>query len=193
MKFYFKRIIGDLKDKLLVFSEDLSPKTKTLALLIPVMLISSTVFYNVGKNVNISHTLIEEKAHTDTVYEEALKKAEEQTRALDDINKQLEETEKKLEEYRQSKEEAETELAQLDEQLELKRQEAYPSSAGGKYGSSGKRNIPKTPLSDNSTVYVTKTGQKYHRDGCSSLSKSKIPMILSEAVSKGYTPCQSCN
>lgn len=33
------------------------------------------------------------------------------------------------------------------------------------------------PISTNQsvTVYVTKTGTKYHRDGCRSLSKSKIP------------------
>ncbi|MFC1783830.1 hypothetical protein ACFL02_09645 [Planctomycetota bacterium] len=41
-------------------------------------------------------------------------------------------------------------------------------------------------------VYVTKTGKKYHRTDCSSLSKSKIPMKLSEAKARGYTPCQRC-
>jgi len=33
------------------------------------------------------------------------------------------------------------------------------------------------------TVYVTRTGQKYHRDGCRYLSRSKIPMSLAEAAS----------
>ena len=42
------------------------------------------------------------------------------------------------------------------------------------------------------TVYGTKTGAKYHVDGCRSLSKSKIPMTLSEAKSKGLTPCSIC-
>jgi competence protein ComEC len=41
-------------------------------------------------------------------------------------------------------------------------------------------------------VYVTKTGEKYHSDGCSSLSKSKIPVSLSDAKSSGYTPCSKC-
>lgn len=40
-------------------------------------------------------------------------------------------------------------------------------------------------------VYVTKTGAKYHRDGCSSLSRSKIPMALSEAAAR-YAPCKNC-
>lgn len=42
------------------------------------------------------------------------------------------------------------------------------------------------------TVYVTKTGSKYHRSGCQYLSKSKIPISLSEARNK-YTPCSKCN
>lgn len=42
------------------------------------------------------------------------------------------------------------------------------------------------------TVFITKTGAKYHRDGCRYLSKSRIPISLSDAKS-GYTPCSVCN
>jgi len=42
------------------------------------------------------------------------------------------------------------------------------------------------------TVYVTKTGKKYHRESCRSLSKSKIPISLKDAKAKGYTPCKVC-
>lgn len=42
------------------------------------------------------------------------------------------------------------------------------------------------------TVYITKTGNKYHRDGCRYLSESKIPISLEEAISSGYTPCNVC-
>lgn len=41
-------------------------------------------------------------------------------------------------------------------------------------------------------VYVTETGEKYHRDGCSSLSKSKIEISLADAKAEGYTPCSRC-
>ena len=41
-------------------------------------------------------------------------------------------------------------------------------------------------------VYATKTGKKYHREGCSSLSKSKIPMKLRDAVAAGLGPCKNC-
>ena len=46
---------------------------------------------------------------------------------------------------------------------------------------------------NDATVYVTKTGEKYHSSGCSSLSKSMIPKTLSAAKSAGYTPCSKCN
>lgn len=41
------------------------------------------------------------------------------------------------------------------------------------------------------TVYVTRTGDHYHRSGCSSLRKSKYPMDLSEARNS-YEPCHRC-
>ncbi len=41
------------------------------------------------------------------------------------------------------------------------------------------------------TVYVTKTGGKYHRENCRYLSKSKIPMSLKDAAKK-YEPCKVC-
>ena len=40
-------------------------------------------------------------------------------------------------------------------------------------------------------VYVTRTGAKYHRDGCQYLRRSKIPMKLKEAKER-YTPCSKC-
>jgi len=41
------------------------------------------------------------------------------------------------------------------------------------------------------TVYITKTGTKYHRDGCKYLSKSKIAISLEQAK-KSYGPCSVC-
>ena len=41
------------------------------------------------------------------------------------------------------------------------------------------------------TVYVTKSGSKYHKGHCSYLRKSKIAMSLEDAVRR-YTPCSRC-
>ena len=43
------------------------------------------------------------------------------------------------------------------------------------------------------TVYLTKSGTKFHRDGCSSLSKSKIPISYEDAVARDFEPCGRCN
>ena len=48
-------------------------------------------------------------------------------------------------------------------------------------------------LPENVTVYVTRTGKKYHRDGCSSLRRSKIPISLAEAKERNFGPCGRCN
>jgi hypothetical protein len=42
------------------------------------------------------------------------------------------------------------------------------------------------------TVYVTRTGGKYHSAGCQYLSKSCIPISLSDAKAS-YGPCSKCN
>jgi methylphosphotriester-DNA--protein-cysteine methyltransferase len=42
------------------------------------------------------------------------------------------------------------------------------------------------------TVYITKSGKKYHNSSCSYLSGSKVSIDLSEAIEKGFTPCSRC-
>ncbi|WAC08954.1 MAG: thermonuclease family protein [Thermodesulfobacteriota bacterium] len=42
------------------------------------------------------------------------------------------------------------------------------------------------------TVYVTRTGAKYHREGCRYLRRSSIPISLEEAK-KRYSPCSVCS
>lgn len=42
-------------------------------------------------------------------------------------------------------------------------------------------------------VYITDTGNKYHRSGCRHLEDSKREISLSDAISNGYGPCGTCN
>jgi hypothetical protein len=42
------------------------------------------------------------------------------------------------------------------------------------------------------TVYITRTGERYHRDGCRYLSRSKIATTLKDAVANGYGPRSVC-
>jgi competence protein ComEC len=54
------------------------------------------------------------------------------------------------------------------------------STTGGAGGGSGK-------------VYITETGDCYHRGNCRYLSHSKIPISLKDAKAQGYRPCSVCD
>lgn len=43
------------------------------------------------------------------------------------------------------------------------------------------------------TVYITRSGKKYHRDGCRYLAASKFSISLKDAKAKGYTTCKVCH
>jgi hypothetical protein len=62
-----------------------------------------------------------------------------------------------------------------------------PLSFGGQQPAPQRSEEPKAQ-----TVYVTRTGKRYHRDGCRYLASSKIPMKLKDAKAQGYTPCKVC-
>lgn len=46
---------------------------------------------------------------------------------------------------------------------------------------------------DEPIVYITKSGKKYHEDGCSHLSNSSIPVTLEQALQEGKEPCSRCH
>ena len=45
---------------------------------------------------------------------------------------------------------------------------------------------------DDSIIYITRFGEKYHKEQCFHLRKSKIPICLKEAIKEGYLPCKHC-
>ncbi len=47
--------------------------------------------------------------------------------------------------------------------------------------------------SDSDIVYITRFGTKYHREGCGSLRRSKIPIFLDDACRRRYAPCSNCD
>lgn len=47
-------------------------------------------------------------------------------------------------------------------------------------------------LIQDTTVYITNTGTKYHAASCRYLARSQIPISLSEAMRRGYKPCSVC-
>ena len=67
------------------------------------------------------------------------------------------------------------------------------SGGGGGGGGTGGGGGGNNNDDDDITVYVTKTGEKYHYSWCGYLHSSKIAKSLSSAKSAGYTPCSRCN
>ena len=53
--------------------------------------------------------------------------------------------------------------------------------------------ITSLAASGDTTVYITRTGEKYHLGSCSYLRQSKIPIALADAVNMGYTACSRCD
>ena len=55
--------------------------------------------------------------------------------------------------------------------------------------SEGKLHVERAPPSDGDsgdiTVYITKTGKKYHKANCRYLRKNKIPISLEQAKARG--------
>lgn len=49
------------------------------------------------------------------------------------------------------------------------------------------------PVDSANTVYITRTGSKYHRANCRHLRRSKIPTDLEAALANGYEPCRVCH
>lgn len=43
------------------------------------------------------------------------------------------------------------------------------------------------------TVYITRTGTKYHASGCQYLRRSQIAIGKDKAIAKGFTACSKCN
>ena len=49
-----------------------------------------------------------------------------------------------------------------------------------------------TTVGFSQTVYITKTGKKYHIESCRYLRSSSIPISLSEALNRYYDACSVC-
>ena len=83
----------------------------------------------------------------------------------------------------------------LENQLNTYKSLSNGSSGTSSSSSSGITSDNKSSNSQSSStqVYITKTGSKYHRGSCGYLSRSKIPISKSSAISQGYTACSRCN
>lgn len=59
-------------------------------------------------------------------------------------------------------------------------------------GEMGLKAAPRQSKTVETVVYITSTGSKYHEYGCQYLRQSCHEIGLSDAKSRGYTPCSKC-
>ena len=46
---------------------------------------------------------------------------------------------------------------------------------------------------DDPIVWVTRSGKRYHKEGCDGLARSRFPLARSVALARGFTPCRACD
>lgn len=66
------------------------------------------------------------------------------------------------------------------------------SSSGGASSSGASSSTSSGSSGGGTTVYITETGECYHRGDCRYLSHSKIKISLKDAKAQGYRPCSVC-
>ena len=108
-----------------------------------------------------------------------------------------------IQELNEQAAEKEAEIADLQTQLNTAKASSVKnsssstssekSSSSSSTAVSSAETVQESAPSTSYTVYITKTGEKYHRDGCRYLKKSQIAIDKDDAVAQGYTPCSVCN
>ena len=111
---------------------------------------------------------------------------------IQDLSSTIEDLTAKNKELQTSLDDANTKISELN----AKNTATQNSSSGNNSSStavSSSETVQEASASTSYTVYITKTGEKYHRDGCRYLKKSQIAIDKNAAVAQGYTPCSVCN
>ena len=180
----------ELKDQLAQITEELNTaSSQNEELSQQIQDLTSTVDELTEKNEQLQDDL--DSANAQIAELSSLK---DQQSIIDDLNSQIQE----LNEQAAAKE---AEISDLQTQLSTAKASSEKSSSSStssennssSTATSSIETVPESAVSTSYTVYITKTGEKYHRDGCRYLKKSQIAIDKNAAVAQGYTPCSVCN
>lgn len=166
--------------------------------IISVLTVFSCYFYmearqnEVDKELQLISSMREEIAGGDI---ETLAQLEEKISKLEEENDYLDQTlkdkRKVVTSLKKQIEEQEAQIAAL-EASQAAVQEPAQKSTSASSSNSGGSSSSDTSDTQSWTVYVTRTGSKYHKYGCQYLSQSCIPISYADATAKGYTACSRC-
>lgn len=131
-------------------------------------------------------TLSNSLSEKEKVIEELNGKIEEKDKSINDLNGQLSSKDKEIESKNNEINSKDSEINNLKNAQSVSKN--LNSSGSSSYTYSGENS---SNVSNSEVVYITKTGSKYHRDGCRTL-KSKIQTTKGSAISQGYEACKVC-
>lgn len=112
---------------------------------------------------------------------------------IEHLNEVVDATQQTADNWQEKYNDVSRELASLERQI--RDQEVLDAQIDQfeNYVSNSSNPAPTPEPQTSVTVYITNTGEKYHRWGCQYLWNSSIPVSLQSALASGYTPCSRCN
>ena len=147
------------------------------------------------KTIEANQKMLEDLQNSNNLLKKENQNLEDDKKLLQQENQDLENEKNKVQ---QEKEELEAQKSTLEQENQnLKNQVEQLKKTSSTKNSSSNTSTPKTQTSttqntNSAIVYITRTGEKYHKSGCSYLRQSKIQINLSDAKAQGYTPCSRC-
>ena len=148
------------------------------------------------ENIQVNQDKIQELEREKNVLIQEKEKLETEKNELyiekQDLENERNQLQKEKEDLETQTSTLEQEKTTLSDQLEQLKNKLANQKTTSNSTSSTSQTSTSTQNTNSAIVYVTETGKKYHKSGCSYLKKSKIQINLSDAKAQGYTPCSKC-
>lgn len=118
---------------------------------------------------------------------------------IEELESEITDCEDRIADYKNQLKEAnatiakqEAEINKLNEQSSAAKSNYDLTESNTVESNTEENNTVESNTEKSETVYVTKTGKKYHSANCSYLKSSSLSMTLDDAIDAGYTPCSRC-
>lgn len=112
---------------------------------------------------------------------------------IEHLNEVVDATQQTADNWQEKYNDVSRELASLERQIQDQEVLDAQVDQFENYVSNSSNPAPTPEPQTSVTVYITNTGEKYHRWGCQYLWNSSIAVALDYALASGYTPCSRCN
>ena len=158
-----------------------------------------TLVLGVAGSVFLGHLLYDSKQENTLLADKMNVQTASMQAEIDDLTGELSALEasgsdkdSRIEDLEAQVETLEAQVADLEAQLVAKSTSGGSGSSASQGNASGSSASSSSSDTQSATVYITRTGEQYHRNSCQYLRESKIPIELSTAKARGYTACSVC-